>query len=176
MNNFKCLIISTLLFNFSCLNFNSSSLKELSELEYKISLDKKKISHLKTFQTKKNLQLAKNNFLLLESMSLDSISFELIYFKYKDYLSCVNNIYSYVEIIEILNEELKINEVQLSNLIKEHQSSRRPRLDLNSYVENEKKLIESTSKKINELHINLKHETLRFDSLNLSIEKIINAE
>ena len=109
-------------------------------------------------------------------MSLDSIAFELIYFKYKDYLSCVNNIYSYVEIIEKLNEELKINEVQLSNLIKEHQSSRGPRLDLNSYVENEKKLIESTSKKINELNINLKHEILRFDSLNLSIEKIINAE
>ena len=66
--------------------------------------------------------------------------------------------------------------MQLSNLIKEHQSSRGPRLDLNSYVENEKKLIESTSKKINELNINLKHEILRFDSLNLSIEKIINAE
>ena len=41
---------------------------------------------------------------------------------------------------------------------------------------NEKKMIDSTSKKINELHKNLKHETLRFDSLNLSIEKIINAE
>tara|TARA_B100000963_G_C22623689_1_gene671248 strand:+ start:1678 stop:2208 length:531 start_codon:yes stop_codon:yes gene_type:complete len=176
MNYFKYIIILNLLIHFSCSNFNSSGLKELSKLEYKISLDKKKISHLKTFQIKKNLQLAKNNFLLLESMSLDSIAFELIYFKYKDYLSCVNNIYDYDEIIEILNEELKINEVQLSNLIKEHQSSRFPRLDLNSYVENEKKLIESTSEKINELHVNLKHEILRFDSLNLSIEKIINAE
>ena len=176
MSNYNHLIILALLIHFSCSNFNSSSLKELSELEYKIRLDKKKISQFKTLQTKKKLQLAKNNFLLLESMSLDSIAFELIYFKYKDYLSCVNNIYSYVEIIEKLNEELKINEVQLSNLIKEHQSSRGPRLDLNSYVENEKKLIESTSKKINELNINLKHEILRFDSLNLSIEKIINAE
>ncbi len=176
MNNYNYLIILALLIHFSCSNFNSSSLKELSELEYKIRLDKKKISHLKTFQTKKNLQLAKNNFLLLESMSLDSIAFELIYFKYKDYLSCVNNIYNYVEKIEKLNEELKINEVQLSNLIKEYQSSRGPRLDLNSYVENEKKLIESTSEKINELNINLKQEILRFDSLNLSIEKIINAE
>ena len=66
--------------------------------------------------------------------------------------------------------------MQLSSLIKEHQSSRGPRIDLNSYVEDEKKLIESTSEKINELHLNLKHEILRFDSLNLSIEKIINAQ
>ena len=176
MNYLKCLISLTLLFHFSCSNFNSSSLKELSDLEYKISLDKKKISHFKTYQTKKKLELAKNNFLLLESMRLDSIAFELIYFKYKDYLDCVNNINSYVEIIEILSEELKENEIQLSNLIKEYQSSRGPRLDLNFHVETEKKLTESTSEKINELQINLKMENLRFDSLNHSIEKIINAE
>tara|TARA_B110000438_G_C15371499_1_gene460739 strand:+ start:29 stop:553 length:525 start_codon:yes stop_codon:yes gene_type:complete len=131
------------------------------------------INNLETESVESALLLANLNLLALEGMKLDSVSFNLIYLDYKLYLNCINNIYSSMQVVKNIKQELSENTNQLENLKSDYMNSNYVRKDLDRYLESEIEYIENTSKHIVETINIIKLEILNFYSLNKSIENII---
>ena len=123
---------------------------------------------------KKNIKISKFNLLALERKKLDSISIELIYFEYRDYLNCVNSMRLLIEKIDQLKHQLNSNIKQLQNLKKDYQDSKKRRNDLDTHLISEQFFIHETSQEIKKIiNVNINIEE-KFDSLNKEIELIID--
>ena len=130
-----------------------------------------KSTHIEKLQH--TLNIAKINLLKLEDQKLDSISFELIYFEYRDYLHSINQIRFIIEESNQLVNQLKVNEKQLANIKFDYNNQKELREELDTHLITEKLFIQNTSKRIKLLQNMAETQKKEFDSLNNVIEKII---
>ena len=154
--------------------YNTENIKNASILELKTSEDLQNINSLDIKALKNNLKIAKFNLSKLEEMQLDSITIELIYFEYRDYLHCVNNLYESLNEIKNLKKLLNTNITQLANIKKDYKNSRKRRNDLDYYLFDESQIVENTSMKVNQIIYTINYENKRFVNLNKTIEELIN--
>ena len=158
----------------ACSSSNSTQIEHIRILETDIAND---LTHLNSIDINKlnnNLKVAELNLIRLEHKQLDSISVELIYFQYRDYLSCINNMQSCILENNRLKKELETNTIQLSNIKLDYQSSNKERVDLDTHLIHETKFVQQTSKSIMALIEKMNNQFEQFDSLNKNIENIIN--
>jgi len=154
--------------------YNTENIKNASTLELKTSEDLQNINSLDIKALKNNLKIAKFNLSKIEEMQLDSITIELIYFEYRDYLHCVNNLYESLNEIQNLKKLLNTNITQLSNIKKDYKNSQKRRSDLDDYLFDEAQIVENTSIKVNQIIYTINYENKRFVNLNKTIEELIN--
>ncbi|MAQ31252.1 MAG: hypothetical protein CMD26_00755 [Flavobacteriales bacterium] len=154
--------------------YNTENVKNTSILELKTSEDLHNINRLDIKALNNNLKIAKFNLSKIEEMQLDSITIELMYFEYRDYLHCVNNLYESLNEIEKLKTLLNTNITQLANIKKDYKNSRKRRNDLDYYLFEESQIIENTSIKVNQTIYTINYENKRFVHLNKKIEELIN--
>tara|TARA_B100001142_G_scaffold329744_1_gene394163 strand:+ start:1741 stop:2232 length:492 start_codon:yes stop_codon:yes gene_type:complete len=154
--------------------YNTENVKNASILELKTSEDLHNINRLDIKALNNNLKIAKFNLSKIEEMQLDSITIELMYFEYRDYLHCVNNLYESLNEIEKLKTLLNTNITQLANIKKDYKNSRKRRNDLDYYLFEESQIIENTSIKVNQTIYTINYENKRFVHLNKKIEELIN--
>tara|TARA_B100001113_G_C21090366_1_gene614050 strand:- start:493 stop:1029 length:537 start_codon:yes stop_codon:yes gene_type:complete len=158
----------------ACSHSNTSQLKHITTLETDILKDQTYLNSIDINELNNHLKVAELNLLRLENKELDSISVELIYFQYRDYLNCINDIQKCIAKHNLLKKELGINTIQLSNIKLDYQRSNKERSDLDTHLIHETKLIQHTSKSIVELIDKFNNQSEQFDSLNKYIENIIN--
>tara|TARA_B000000475_G_C15889937_1_gene404054 strand:+ start:105 stop:596 length:492 start_codon:yes stop_codon:yes gene_type:complete len=154
--------------------YNTENVKNASILELKTSEDLHNINRLDIKALNNNLKIAKFNLSKIEEMQLDSITIELMYFEYRDYLHCVNNLYESLNEIEKLKTLLNTNITQLSNIKKDYKNSLKKRNDLDYYLVEESQIIGNTSIKVNQTIYTINYENKRFVHLNKKIEELIN--
>ena len=153
---------------------NENQIQLIYELEKVTISDKGKLQSLDIKKLESYTKIAKFNLLQLENKKLDSINIQLMYFEYIEYLQAVNQIVLTVEKIEALQQALALNEKQVNNIKKDYLGSSKRRVDLDQYLENEKNIIDATSKEVTKIYkiaVNLNEQ---FDTLNKNIELIIN--
>jgi len=158
----------------ACSSSNATQLEHIRILEIDIANDRKHLNSIDIHELNNNIKVAELNLLKLENKKLDSIAVELIYFQYRDYLNCINDIQTCVLENNRLKKELDINTIQLSSIKLDYQSSNKGRLDLDTHLIHETKFIQQTSKSIMALIENCNNQGDQFDSLNKSIENIIH--
>lgn len=173
ITNFFASYITILLFA-ACSSSNSNQLEHIDLLEIEIIKDESYLKSIDTNKLNQNLKIADLNLLRLENKKLDSISFELIYFQYRDYLNCLYDLKTCLVENKKLDKELKINKNQLSNLKLDYYISKKKATELDKYLAQETDLIRKTSKSIFNHTENYNNQKERFDSLNKSIEDIID--
>ena len=173
ITNFFASYIIILLFA-ACSSSNSNQLDHIDVLELEMIKDESYLKSIDTNKLNQNLKIADLNLLRLENKKLDSISFELIYFQYRDYLNCLYDLKTCLLDNKKLEKEFKINKKQLSNLKLDYQVSKKKAIDLDRYLAQETDLIRKTSKSIFNHTKNYTNQKERFDSLNKSIEDIID--
>ncbi len=158
----------------ACDSNNATQVEHIIALEIDIKKDQAHLNAIEINKLKNNLKVAELNLLSLENKQLDSVSVELIYFQYRDYLNCINDMQGFIVENELLKKELETNKIQLSNIKLDYQHSRKKRLDLDTHLIHETNLIKQTSKNIMALIEKFHNQSEKFDSLNKSIENIIN--
>ena len=169
LNILLCMLIS------SCFNYSKKNhLKRIHQLEITTKEDQQTINDLQIKYIEPTLIIAKFNLLKLESMDLDSISAKLIYSEYRPYLNCVNETHSLLGVIEELAQYLHTNSQQVQNLKHDITNSNLKRKDLDLYLADESMYIKNTSLKIESISAEIIDNKNKFDSLNKTIEKIIN--
>ena len=160
---------------FSCHNnYNNQKSNTISNLEKITIQDYNKLKSLKTNDVENTLEIAKLNLLKIEDKELDSITIELIYFEYRDYLNCINIIYESLKKINNLNSILTNNTNQLKNMKDDYNNSRSKRDDLEKYLLEEIEIVKETSRMVNDVTKKIELETVRFNDLNKKIEEFIN--
>tara|TARA_B100000902_G_C27164382_1_gene840417 strand:+ start:174 stop:668 length:495 start_codon:yes stop_codon:yes gene_type:complete len=158
----------------ACSSSNATQIEHIIILETDISNDRTHLNSIDINKLNNNLKIAELNLLKLEHKQLDSVSVELIYFQYRDYLNCINNIHTCIEENNRLKKELETNTIQLSNIKLDYQISNKERLDLDTHLIHETKFVQETSKSIMALIEKMNNQSEQFDSLNKNIENIIN--
>ena len=158
----------------ACSPSNATQIEHIIILETDIANDRTHLNSIDINKLNNNLKIAELNLLKLEHKQLDSVSVELIYFQYRDYLNCINNIQTCIEENNRLKKELEINTIQLSNIKLDYQISNKERLDLDTHLIHETKFVQETSKSIMALIEKMNNQSEQFDSLNKNIENIIN--
>jgi len=154
--------------------YNTENIKNASILELKTSEDLQNINSLDIKALKNNLKIAKFNLSKIEEMQLDSITIELMYFEYRDYLHCINNLYESLNEIKNLKKLLSTNITQLANIKKDYKNSLKRRNDLDYYLFDESQIVKNTSEQVNQIIYTINHENKRFVNLNKTIEELIN--
>ena len=158
----------------SCKNqYNSEKLHTISELEQKISRDFYSLNELNMNEVQNTLKIAKLNLAKIEEKKLDSVSIDLIYFEYSEYLSCVNTIYEGSKEIKKMPNLLKHNQSQLQDLKADYTNSKFRRDDLDDYLKQEVAIINQTSFKLDLILTELKREIYKFEEKNKKIEELI---
>ena len=154
-------------------SYNNEKIQTLLELEKITKADILKLQTLKKEDVQNILKIAKFNLSKIEDKKLDSIEIDLIYFEYRDYLHCINNLHEAMQIIKPLHNELSINETQLINIKTDYANSKERRLDLDKYLLQEKKIVTKTSMRVSDVINAINKEQQKFSSLNKKIEEII---
>ena len=158
----------------ACSSSNAEQIEQIIMLETNTKNDITNLSSIDINELNNNLKVAELNLLKLENKQLDSISIELIYFQYRDYLNCISSIRTCIKENNRLKKELETNRIQLSNLKLDYQSSQKKRLDLDKHLMHETKFAQQTSKSIINLIKKMKDQIEQFDILNNNIEAVIN--
>lgn len=158
----------------SCKNqYNNEKLHTISELEQNISRDFYNLNKLNMSEVQNALKIAKLNLAKIEEKKLDSVSIDLIYFEYSEYLSCVNTIYEGAKEIKKMPNLLKHNQSQLQDLKADYTNSKFRRDDLDDYLKQESSIINQTSSKLDLILTQLKREIYTFEEKNKKIEELI---
>ena len=159
----------------SCYYFhNSNQLEKITELENIIDLDKKKMEELKANEIENMFNIARLNLDLLESKQLDSVAFSLIYYDYRNYIDCVNQMYTAYKELNQLSEALITNNTQIQNIKSDYLNSNVKRNDLDQYLLEEISIVKATSTTIDELVKIIDLTTTDFYQLNEKLENILN--
>tara|TARA_B100000700_G_scaffold330049_2_gene454352 strand:+ start:1656 stop:2189 length:534 start_codon:yes stop_codon:yes gene_type:complete len=169
INYFIVIILLT-----SCVqNYNNEKINSLLELEQITKTDVQNLELLKKEDVQNILKIAKFNLSQIEEKKLDSMEIELIYFEYRDYLHCINNLHEVMNTIKTLQNTLSVNETQLKNIKYDYANSKERRSDLDKHLLQEKKIVLETSARVFEAINTIKKEKKKFSSLNKKIEEII---
>jgi len=169
INYFIVIILLT-----SCVqNYNNEKINSLLELEQITKTDVQNLELLKKEDVQNILKIAKFNLSQIEEKKLDSMEIELIYFEYRDYLHCINNLHEVMNTIKTLQNTLSVNETQLKNIKYDYANSKERRSDLDKHLLQEKKIVLETSARVFEAINTIKKEKQKFSSLNKKIEEII---
>ncbi len=159
----------------SCNNYyNSQRIKKIRTLQEKISEDYTNSESLKSKDIQNTLKIAKFNLSKIEEKRIDSITMELIYFEYRNYLNCINTLYENVQKIDEVYHKLSLNSIQLKNLHSDYKNSRSKREDLEGHLFEESKIIQNTSIELDNIVKTIEKENLKFNTLNRQIEELIN--
>tara|TARA_Y100001968_G_C19435746_1_gene759533 strand:- start:1065 stop:1589 length:525 start_codon:yes stop_codon:yes gene_type:complete len=154
-------------------DYNNNEIQILSKLERVTNTDLHDLQKLEIKNVYNALKIAKLNLTKIEEKKLDSIEIELIYFEYRDYLNCVNNLYESTQKIPLLINTLYKNKSQLENMKSDYQYSKERRLDLDKYLVQEDSIVNTTSMEVHDLLQLINREQFRFDTLNKKMEEII---
>ena len=157
----------------SCQNNNKIEIRTVEKLEEITLSDTEILNNININNIQNNIRLGEFNILKLEERQLDSISVELIYFEYREYLNYINLATNIVHSINNLKDMLTINGEQLNKLKLDYQESKERRNDLDRHLKNEKIFVENSSKEIKKVTTVLNEMNEQFDSLNKIIELII---
>ena len=152
---------------------NKIEIKTIQELEQITLTDINTLENINTNQIKNNIKLGELNILQLEEKELDSISVDLIYFEYRAYLNYINQTTRIINSINNLKNTLMINQKQLNALKLDYMQSKNRRDDLDEYLKNEEKFVQTTSQEIKKINSILSELNPKFDTLNQKIELII---
>ena len=155
-------------------HYNTKKLSVISELEQITKENHKDLNLLEINNIESILKIAKFNLSRLEEKQLDSIAIELIYFEYRDYLTCINIIHECVEEITNLRYMLSTNANQLKNMKADYKNSRFKRDDLDKYLLQESDIVKDASIKVRKIINVITREKVTFNNLNKKIEEIIN--
>lgn len=169
----RILILLTPILFISCANPNHNEIERIEKIEKNILRDQKILESINTEYVENLLKLARFNLSKLEEKSLDSISVELIYFEYRDYLNCINDMNEFIPKNRELQQAMNLNIKQLQNIKMDYIQTKQLRLDLNKHLKNEIYIINTTSKAIQELAQSIGNKTVEFDSLNKIMEQVI---
>ena len=158
----------------SCKNqYNRKKLNTISELEQTITRDFYNLNELNMNEVQNALKIAKLNLEKIEEKKLDSVSMDLIYFEYSQYLHCVNRIYEGSKEINKITNLLTNNQSQLQDLKADYTNSKFRRDDLDDYLQQEISIINQTSSKLDVTISQLKAETYKFEEKNKKIEELM---
>ena len=155
-------------------HYNTDKIHTLSELKNITNADLNELKELQIKNVQNALKLAQLNLAKIEDKKLDSIEIELIYFEYRDYLNCVNNLHESAQKITPLINVLYTNQSQLKNITSDYVNSKERRSDLDPYFIQENNIVKETSIKVHNIIQTINQEQLRLDTLNNQIEEIIN--
>jgi len=159
----------------SCYYFhNSNQLEKITEVEKIIDLDKKKMQEFRANEIEKMFNIARLNLDLLESKQLDSVAFSLIYYDYRNYIDCVNQMHEAYKEFNQLSEVLTMNNTQIKNIKSDYMNSNVKRNDLDQYLLEEINIVKATSKTIDELVKTIDFTVNDFYKLNEKLENILN--
>jgi len=140
-----------------------SSLEEMM-----LEIDEKKFNQLE-----ERINISQHTLSKLEKQGLDSITAELMYFEYREYLKNVNEILQIYSTIDNLNNQTLINRKQISNLKLDYQNSTKRREDLDLYLNIEEEITNNTIIEIKKINTQMPIIIDVFDSLNYEIESLI---
>ena len=154
-------------------NYNEVEIEIINNLEEITVLDETKLSSINTLNLENYIKIAEFNLLKLEERELDSVSAELIYFEYREYLNYIHKISFILNESESLQKILTLNTNQLNNLKLDYLYANERRHDLDEHLKNEQNFVAETSKKIQKTIVILNEINEKFDSLNKQIELII---
>ncbi len=154
-------------------SYNETEIEIIDKLEEITLLDKKKINSIDTLELENYIKIAEFNLLKLEEKELDSVSVELIYFEYREYLNYIHKISFILHESKSLQKILILNANQLNNIKLDYMNAKERRYDLDEHLKNEQDFVLETSKKIRNTIIISEEINEKFDSLNKQIELII---
>ena len=169
----KVVILLIYILFYSCKSPNYQKIEKIENFEMVIVKDDNMLKSINIADLSNMLKIASFNFSQLEMKEIDSISLDLIYFEYRDYLNCVNDINKFIYQQKNLTQKLNFNKHQLTKIKLDYINSNTIRQDLDSHFENEIMITTNTSQKILNLIRLIENKTNEFDSLNRIIEKVI---
>ena len=173
-NKIYSIVLCILIICSSCQNQkNKIEIKTIEKLEQITLKDVSDLENININHIQNNIDLGKLNILELEGKELDSISVELIYFEYREYLNYINQTTAIINSINNLKHTLTINQKQLNTLKLDYKKSKNKRHDLDEYLKNEKIFVKTTSKEVKNINTILPQLNAKFDTLNAKIELII---
>ena len=176
-NKFISIFLVNILLFISCQkNPNTHKITSINNLEKIALTDENNLKSINIEALQNNIKISKFNLMQLEEKELDSISIELIYFEYRDYLNCVNSMRLMLEKISNLKTEIAFNRNQLQHIKQDYLNSNNIRNDLDTHLIQERYYIKKVSTQIKQV-VDLSEDlNEQFDTLNKEIELIINEE